>query len=195
MEKLELNREYMYFGKVAYVEKQNILCTRNIIFGTNSSIPTYINGQSFKTPIMDINYKTPNYYYINLNSEEPHIGIIPQSIMYLSPLLGYFGFSETLDETACLDMMDTLFNGRFPYDFCHLFGYKRKINSYWQNGRMNSDLFINEKYDFRHYELEDKTNLMRDYFTLLALNIPVNQPEKSFFPLNEEKQIRKRILK
>lgn len=193
MKRINLSRENMYFSQVAYLIAGNLLKTRNIIFGTEKHLN--LQNASLSTNIMDINYETPNYPYINKNNvTTAQIGLLPEKTVWLSPLLNYFGFDKVLDEQTCEELMMTLFNGKFPYDYCELFG-RRKINSYWKNGAPCRKRIWEGKYEFSNYEVINKDCTIAHYFEVLTLNINALDPYKNFFPLEEEGSIRKRILK
>lgn len=194
MKSINLSRENMYFSQVAFVASGNILKTRNIIFGTEEHLN--LKNDFLSTNIVDINYETPNYPYIIKNNLIPtQIGILPDKTVWISPLLNSFGFDKILNEQTCEELMMTLFNGKFPYDYCELFGVARKINSCWKNGTLNRRRIKEGKYEFSNYEVVDKNCVLVDYFTLLTLNINALNPYRSFLPLEEEAPIRKRILK
>ncbi len=183
----------MYFSQVAYVLAGNVLKTRNIIFGTENHL--MLQNDTLTTNIMDINYETPNYPYINKNNlSTSQIGILPDKTVWISPLLNYFGFDKVLNEQTCEELMKTLFNGKFPYEYCELFG-RRKINSYWENGVPSKKRIIEGKYDSSNYEVINKDCAIAHYFEVLTLNINALYPDKNFYPLEEEGTIRKRILK
>ncbi len=184
----------MYFSQVAYFLAGNVLKTRNIIFGTEDHL--MLQNDTLTTNIMDINYETPNYPYINKNNlATSQIGILHNKTIWISPLLNYFGFDKVVNEQTCEELMKTLFNGKFPYEYCELFGRRRKINSYWKNGAPCRKRIWEGKYEFSNYEVINKDCTIAHYFEVLTLNINALDPYKNFFPLEEEGSIRKRILK
>ena len=194
MNQINLSRDNMYFGKVAYVVGGNILKTRNIIFGTEEHLD--LEKKSLTTGITDIIYKTLNYPYINReNTKDSQIGLLHESIVEIATLLFNLGYDETINEKTCQLMMLYTFNGKFPYDHCELFGVGRKTSTSWHNGSPSQKLERLGKYVYSNYEIINKEHPMVKYFKLLALNIDPMYPERDFLPLEEEGNLRRRILK
>lgn len=179
-------------------QKLNILKKRIGIFYSKEHI-------SFGKPI-DIFYESPQYRVISA-IEDRHLHfpsfiedreekeIVISNYHFLNKLLKCFGFPYEMNFQDCSDLKENLFNGKFAYEHCDLFGYQKRSDKIWKNGISISNHDIEElsDYDMRKYELVDKENKLAEFFPLLN-EVDYRNPEAIFTPFEEEGPIRKRIL-
>lgn len=190
----EILRTDVYYAHVILYNQY--IKTRSIVFADkfNGSQPLPFAGidiyNDVEYPIIYGVYDAASY----LINEHPNKIYITDCIA-LNPLLSYFGFSSTLDEQARIDILKNLFNGKFCFEYCELFGYKKKDSVKWRNGLQVPNVAVQQKsdYDISKYELVDPKNELVNYFKYLAEINPEN-PSDVFKPLEEEGNIRKRIL-
>lgn len=193
-------RSNLYYGSVILFNET--IKKRSVIFDKRSNIFAGILNGSQPYPAIGIDiYNDIEYPIIdnifdatNLIDKKTN-GIYITSSITLEPLLSFFGFPLELDDQAKIDILKNLWNGKFCFQYCELFGYKKKDNLKWENGLQVPDITIQQKsdYDISKYEVIDKENKLVNYFKYLAA-INSENPNASFKPLEEEGPIRKRKL-
>ncbi len=195
-----IERENMWHGYIALSNGINYLKERSILFISESDASIRDNFIS-----VDLNYESPQYQVervatSHLGVREPlepnenlRIGYRHGQMTYLNNLLSYFGFSEKLDEKEYMTVLNTLFNGKFPYDYCEHFGYQKKPNMIWKQGVLvpNTEINVLSDYDIKKYRCVDSENPLSDAFRIL-IEVDYRNPEAIFEPLEEEGPIRKR---
>ncbi len=201
MEEKTFDRYSIWFGNVICFDKRNyhVKASRNVLF--------QMNGDNF----IDIFYDSPNYVLLYANPENPKDlktnfyerlckeeqmritkmkNICVSNYRAIGHLLDYFGFPKTMNYQDCMDMLNHLFNGKFAYENCEIFGYQKKPDLTWKNGllvSMNLD-----PYDIDSYLKVNQTDVT-SYFEMLN-QIHYQDPLASFEPLKEEGLVRKRSL-
>ncbi len=190
-----IKRNEIYYGHIIKTDGRDILKQRSILFQTSSHFSTY----ETLSDAVDLNYDSPNYVmqYLNTNkkkNKKDSIGFY-YNCRKLSYLLQYFGFNELLEKKDYIDVMRYLFNGKFAYENCSLFGYARKEPLIWKNGQLvlNPNINCQEYFDPYNYQLIDKENKLADFFPILN-EVDYKNPKAIFTPFEEEGPIRKRIL-
>lgn len=191
----EILRTDIYYGHVMLYNQH--VKTRPIVF---------VDMASGSTPYPSIGtdlYNDVEYPVIvssfgaiySLIGEKKSQKICITDFISLSALLSCVGFPRVLDNQAQMDIFKNVLNGKFCFEYCNLFGYQKKEYYRWENGLRVANVDIQSKsdYDISKYELVNRDNGLANYFKSLAEINPEN-PEESFTPLEEEGQIRKRIL-
>lgn len=189
------NISQIYYGNVICLnETLEIVNQRNMLFSSSSFL--------FEDSLSDdIFYESPEYRIVrDLEEAKRNCKIFTNERIYvinaknLYSLLSFFGFPREFDEKTCIALKRNLFNGRFAYDHCELFGYTRKTKAYWQNGIFlaNWEELENNKYNITSYE-RFAINDLTPYFSILN-QVPRENPDSTFEPIVEEGPIRKRIL-
>ena len=196
------------------IHREDLICGE-LVNPTNTErrlvLLTYPKKEQFSNPEMkghfefkpfhkelaiDLNYITPQYELCTTNQKRNNIGYDYNSFVHLDFLLNYFDFAKELGPKEYLDCLNTLFNGKFPYENCQEFGYRWVGKSTCKNGHLIED--SQEKYNPAYYQKIPKIgyespSLMPKYFQLLS-RIDYKNPENAFKPLEEEGTIRKRTL-
>ncbi len=156
--------------------------------------------------IKDIYYETPFYttipnmqqkkdFFPYNKKERKEKNLVIGNLKHLEFLLEKTGFPYELNPSNLQNVLKNLFNGKFAYENCDLFGYQRKSELMWKDGIKvpNPEILELSDYDMRKYELVDETNKLAEFFPLLN-EVDYRNPEAIFTPFEEEGQIRKRIL-
>lgn len=204
-----LSRENLYYGKVIlYNHKEDSLKKeRAILFSYSDETE----------PIYDLFYETSKYFTVatqdckfgwellktrsifekgRFDGSGFEKNDLESILVYyqtkLNTLLEYFGFPEKMAAQDCKDMYKNLFNGKFAYENCALFGYQKKPALIWKNGLQVAREQKLDKYSMSSYDLVNENELTH-YFEILN-QIDYHDPEACFLPFEEEGQIRKRTL-
>ncbi len=197
-----IDRKNIYYGKVALVKGIEVVKNkeRSALYTVQSSEFT-----KFKVHFYDIFNETPKYFnvekldYFSLNNlfvdfykSKDYGNIFVYNGLNLNTLLEYFGFPKKMTAQDCMDMYKNLFDGKFAYENCALFGYQKKPAFIWKNGIQVAREQKLDKYSMSSYDLVNE-NELTPYFE--ALNqIDYHNPKACFEPFEEEGQIRKRTL-
>lgn len=194
-----IKREKIHYGTIVMTNGLKRLNQRNILF----TLEDRIN----KLKTVDLNYESPQYQDVPLPNGWPPTKYKKPRICFseyktpLNPLLKYLGFNEYLSKEDYLDLLNNLFNGKFPYEHYQLFGYQKKPDLIWKNGLLIENKEITELGDYNKNaykpiglkDMDSKTHTLHAYFDILA-EVNYQDPPKIFEPFQEEGPIRKRIL-
>lgn len=197
-----IKREDMLYGEL--VNSTNTK-RRSVLF-------TYPKNQKFSSPemknhfaykpfdkksVIDLNYIGPEYELCTTSQTRENICYDYNTLIHLDFLLKYFGFEEQLGIEEYLECLNTLFNGKFPYEKCEDFEYHWYGETYWKNGRLIEN--AQTKYNTNYYQKIQKIgyespSLLSKYFKILT-KINYQNPTEIWTPMEEEINIKKRILK
>lgn len=189
-----------------YVKENQKELVRKIIY-TNES---FFNEPLKNKLANDVYFKSPKYKVISNEKtlfehyEYPQFFI--KEITTLSSLLGHFCFNFLTNDTlytynAQTELFlygynkynpyhqeivnafkTTIFNGKYAYEHCELFGYERK----------NPKLLIPDIYNIDNYRFQQETDLTK-YWSILT-TIDYNNPSQAFIPQEIEGPILERNL-
>lgn len=194
---IEINREIdnIYYAKVTLLNDylQEIKSRRAIYYSRGSALVRKFNDIYYVSPHYLIAESLDDKYYLYNNYAKK---IIVENSVYLNPLLDYLGFPLKFNNLECRDLLKNVFNGTLAYDFYEEFGYQKKPNRIWKNGKKipNPDMPEGTDYNINKYELADSKNRLAEFFPLLC-EVDYKNPERIFEPFEEEGPIKKRDLK